>query len=205
MSTTLDVYPGTMNLPSFAAIIDRSTVELHGFLGSVGIRARPPIHLRIQRCYDDSHVPVGLAAITSPTRRILGVVFSTRESHRRELSRVVTTLPGLPRRRTGGRRQRQRRCERELMPGSPRAWFDSCRSATRIASEPLMAAAIPESLCRPLSPRHVDSAASGRENRPDNSGEVGTTMNCAQVLNRGAGSPSDTLPQRSSFMCRRPG
>ena len=118
MSTTLDVYPGTMNLPSFAAIIDRSTVELHGFLGSVGIRARPPIHLRIQRRDDDSHVPVGLAAITSPTRRILGVVFSTRESHRRELSRVVTTLPGSPRRRTGGRWQRQRRCERELMPGS---------------------------------------------------------------------------------------
>jgi hypothetical protein len=57
MSTTFDVYPVTMDLPSFVAIIDRSTAELHKFLGSVGIRARPAIHLRIQRCEDDSHVP----------------------------------------------------------------------------------------------------------------------------------------------------
>src|SRR5580692_7357346 len=62
MSTTFDVYPGTMDLPSFAAVIDRSTAELHRFLGSVGIRARPPIHLRIQRCADDSHVPFSLDA-----------------------------------------------------------------------------------------------------------------------------------------------
>jgi hypothetical protein len=57
MSTTFDVYPGMTDLPSFAAVIERSTSELHRFLGSVGIRARPPIHLRIQRCEDNSHVP----------------------------------------------------------------------------------------------------------------------------------------------------
>jgi len=62
MSTTFDVYPRTTDLPSFAAIIDRSTAELHRFLGSVGIRARPPIHLRIQRCEDDSHVAFSLDA-----------------------------------------------------------------------------------------------------------------------------------------------
>ena len=60
MSTTFDVYPGTTNLPRFAAIIQRSTEELHRFLGSVGIKARPLIHLRIQCCDDDSHVPFSL-------------------------------------------------------------------------------------------------------------------------------------------------
>ena len=62
MSTTFDVYPRTTNVPSFAAIIDRSTAELHRFLGSVGIRARPLIHVRIQRCEGDSHVPFSLDA-----------------------------------------------------------------------------------------------------------------------------------------------
>jgi hypothetical protein len=47
MSTTFDVYPRTKQLPSFGAIIDRSTEELHHFLESVRIRARPLIHLRI--------------------------------------------------------------------------------------------------------------------------------------------------------------
>jgi hypothetical protein len=60
MSTTFDVYPRTKDLPSFAAIIDRSTEELHRFLDSVGIKARPLIHLRIQRCDGDSHVPFSL-------------------------------------------------------------------------------------------------------------------------------------------------
>jgi hypothetical protein len=60
MSTTFDVYPGTTDLPSFAAIIERSTEELHRFLGSVGVKARPLIHLRIQRCDGDSHVPFSL-------------------------------------------------------------------------------------------------------------------------------------------------
>lgn len=62
MSTTFDVYPRTNQLPSFAAIVDRSTVELHRFLASVGIGARPPVHLRVQRCEDDSHVPFALNA-----------------------------------------------------------------------------------------------------------------------------------------------
>jgi hypothetical protein len=62
MSTTFEVYPGTTDLPSFAAIIDRSTAELHRFLGSVGIQARPAIHLRIHRREDDSHLPFSLDA-----------------------------------------------------------------------------------------------------------------------------------------------
>ncbi len=62
MSTTFDVYPRTTHLPSFAAIIDRSTAELHRFLGSVGIRARPPVRLRIQRREDNSQVPFSLDA-----------------------------------------------------------------------------------------------------------------------------------------------
>jgi hypothetical protein len=60
MSTTFDVYPRTTGLPTFVALLDRSTAELHGFLGSVGIRSCPPIRLRIQRCEDDSHVPFSL-------------------------------------------------------------------------------------------------------------------------------------------------
>jgi len=60
MSTTFDVYPRTKQLPSFAAIIDRSTTELHRFLESVNIRARPLVHLRIQRCEDHSHVAFSL-------------------------------------------------------------------------------------------------------------------------------------------------
>jgi hypothetical protein len=60
MSTTFDVYPRTKQLPSFAAIIDRSTAELHRFLESVNIGARPRIHVRLQRREDDSHVPFSL-------------------------------------------------------------------------------------------------------------------------------------------------
>jgi hypothetical protein len=60
MSTTFDVYPRTKLLPSFAAIIDRSTAELHRFLDSVNICARPLVHLRIQRWKDHSHVPFSL-------------------------------------------------------------------------------------------------------------------------------------------------
>lgn len=62
MSTTFDVYPRTNQLPSFAAVIDRSTVELYRFLESVGVRARPSIRLRIHRCDDDSPVPFSLDA-----------------------------------------------------------------------------------------------------------------------------------------------
>jgi hypothetical protein len=60
MSTTFDVYPRRKELPSFATVIERSTTELHCFLESIGIRARPLIHLRIQRCEDNSHVTFSL-------------------------------------------------------------------------------------------------------------------------------------------------
>jgi hypothetical protein len=60
MSTAFDVYPRTKLLPSFAAIIDRSTIELYRFLESVNIQARPIIQLRIQRCEDHSQVSFSL-------------------------------------------------------------------------------------------------------------------------------------------------
>jgi len=60
MGTTFDVYPRTKHLPSFATIIDCSTKELHNFLESVDIGARPAIHLRLQRCDDNSQVPFSL-------------------------------------------------------------------------------------------------------------------------------------------------
>ena len=56
MSTTFDVYPRTRGLPSFRQLLDSSTSELHRFLGSVAIRARPSIHMRLHRKSDNSHL-----------------------------------------------------------------------------------------------------------------------------------------------------
>jgi hypothetical protein len=61
VSTTFDVYPRTPQLPTFGALLERSTAELHHFLASVGVEARPPIHLRLQRCDDHAHLPFALA------------------------------------------------------------------------------------------------------------------------------------------------
>ncbi len=61
MSTTFDVYPRKRELPTFAAILDRSTFELHRFLDSVGIQARPRVHVRLQRNTDHSHLPFDLS------------------------------------------------------------------------------------------------------------------------------------------------
>jgi hypothetical protein len=60
MSTSFEVYPRRMELPTFSAIIDRSTMELHRFLDSIGIRKRPRVHVRLQACADDAHVPFSL-------------------------------------------------------------------------------------------------------------------------------------------------
>jgi hypothetical protein len=60
MSTTFNVYPRAKDLPSFAMIVERATKELHRFLESVGIRARPDIHVRLQRCEDHVHLPFSL-------------------------------------------------------------------------------------------------------------------------------------------------
>ncbi len=57
MSTTFEVYPRDKELPSFSALIDRSTMELHRFLDSIGIRSRPCIHVRLQACADHAQVP----------------------------------------------------------------------------------------------------------------------------------------------------
>ena len=55
MSTTFEVYPRTRELPSFAELVDSSTRELHAFLDSVGVGARPRIDVRLQRRSDHAH------------------------------------------------------------------------------------------------------------------------------------------------------
>jgi hypothetical protein len=55
MSTTFEVYPRTRELPTFAELLDRSTKELHAFLDSVGVSARPRIDVRLQRRSDHAH------------------------------------------------------------------------------------------------------------------------------------------------------
>lgn len=61
MSTTFDVYPRKREHPTFAAILDRSTEELHRFLESVGVSSRPRIQVRLQRGDDDAHLPFNLS------------------------------------------------------------------------------------------------------------------------------------------------
>lgn len=60
MSTTFEVYPRARGLPTFSAICDRSTAELHRFLDSIGIRSRPRIHVKLQACTDNAQVPFSL-------------------------------------------------------------------------------------------------------------------------------------------------
>lgn len=57
MSTTFDVYPGAREIPSFQQLLDRSTAELHRFLASVGIDARPLIRASVQNKDRDELVP----------------------------------------------------------------------------------------------------------------------------------------------------
>ena len=61
MSTHFDVYPGESCLPTFKAILDRSTLELHRFLESVGVDARPHVHVRLQRHHDHVQLPFSLS------------------------------------------------------------------------------------------------------------------------------------------------
>ena len=49
MSTTFDVYPGLASIPTFANLLERSTAELHRFLESVDIQARPQIRVQLLR------------------------------------------------------------------------------------------------------------------------------------------------------------
>ena len=58
MSTTFDVYPSTSSIPTFRQLLDRSTTELHRFLASVDVDARPSIHVRVQYQDDDQPVPL---------------------------------------------------------------------------------------------------------------------------------------------------
>jgi hypothetical protein len=60
MSTTFEVYPRVRELPTFRAITEVSDAQLHRFLGSVGIRARPSIHLRLQSFKDNEHIPFSM-------------------------------------------------------------------------------------------------------------------------------------------------
>jgi hypothetical protein len=65
MSTTFEVYPATAEIPTFAAVLKRSAYELHRFLDSVGISARPSIQLSLRRKVDDSLISIDLK---SPAR-----------------------------------------------------------------------------------------------------------------------------------------
>jgi hypothetical protein len=56
MSTTFAVYSRSRDFPTFQELLDRSTNELHGFLASVGISARPQVHL--QNAIFSAAVPV---------------------------------------------------------------------------------------------------------------------------------------------------
>jgi hypothetical protein len=60
VSTTFTVHPCEHCVPTFSEILDRSTQELHRFLESVDIKARPPVHLRLQRGSDNGHTPFDL-------------------------------------------------------------------------------------------------------------------------------------------------
>lgn len=57
MSTTFDVFPATREFPSFQQLLDRSTVELHRFLASVDIAARPLIQVSIQNKSGNLAIP----------------------------------------------------------------------------------------------------------------------------------------------------
>jgi hypothetical protein len=60
MSTTFEVYPGIPEIPTFRAIIERSTMELHRFLESIHLTARPPIEVHLQACEDNRRLPLFL-------------------------------------------------------------------------------------------------------------------------------------------------
>lgn len=56
MSVTFDVFPRSVVVPTFAALLERSTEELHRFSSSVGVVARPRIQLQIRRREGDARV-----------------------------------------------------------------------------------------------------------------------------------------------------
>ncbi len=60
MSVTFEVYPRSREIPTFGALIESSTKELHRFLASIGIRARPHIHVKLQACKDNAQLPFSL-------------------------------------------------------------------------------------------------------------------------------------------------
>lgn len=60
MSTTFEVFPSTESIPTFQQLLDRSTTELHRFLSSVNIDARPSIHVRVQSKDGDQPIPLDL-------------------------------------------------------------------------------------------------------------------------------------------------
>jgi hypothetical protein len=58
MSTTFEVYPGVPELPTFGALVERSTTELHRFLESVNITNRPAIDVKLQTCKEHAQRPL---------------------------------------------------------------------------------------------------------------------------------------------------
>jgi hypothetical protein len=60
VSTTFQIYPSTPAIPSFRQLLDRSVVELHRFLQSVGLSSRPAVGVRVQQNANDRPVEIDL-------------------------------------------------------------------------------------------------------------------------------------------------
>jgi hypothetical protein len=60
MSTTFNVFPSSELIPTFQQLLDRSTTELHRFLSSIDVDARPSIHVRVQNKEGDQAIPLDL-------------------------------------------------------------------------------------------------------------------------------------------------
>ncbi|WP_027482471.1 hypothetical protein [Deinococcus pimensis] len=54
MSTTFFVFPGNSDLPTFRAVRDLTQDKLHRYLRSLGVDARPTVHVALQG-WDDHH------------------------------------------------------------------------------------------------------------------------------------------------------
>jgi hypothetical protein len=85
MSTTFDVYLRTKQLPSFAAIIDCSTRELHRFLELVGLCRGAPAreHGRSSACVGD----IDRGKVGSIDFGVVGPTRVTKEFQRSQTSR----------------------------------------------------------------------------------------------------------------------
>lgn len=63
MSTTFDVYPGALTIPTFEEVLSLGTENFHKFLASQQITARPKLEVRLFQKRGDTPIPLDL---TSP-------------------------------------------------------------------------------------------------------------------------------------------